>query len=63
VQPAGCELQPLPTRQTDAGHSDASLHEPAPLHVTSHEHAFEHRVFFSHDSAPLQMTSQVSALQ
>jgi len=47
----------LPTRQVDDGHSDASLQEPRPLHVTSQLHALPHFVRRLHESAPLHVTS------
>lgn len=63
LQPASCDEQPSPSRQVASGHSWGSLHEPVPVHRTSHAQELEHFTRFSHELAPLQVTSQSFALQ
>jgi hypothetical protein len=57
AQPVGIDEQPLPMRHAIDGHSDASMHDIGPLHVTSQAHEFPHFVRRLHEPAPVHATS------
>jgi hypothetical protein len=56
-QVASTDEQPLPMRHVIEGHSDASMHDIGPLHVTSHAHELPHFVRRLQEPAPVHATS------